>query len=344
MLTQLHAFSLEPPASEVEFLRRELGVQWHQVSQSELHTRIANHPRTLIITSEPGAYRSIVERAPDDSLVCLMISDEAYSLERLAIAKQPSVHHVYRHYPVQPASWRRIMSNAAGYVRDSRNTSQRASTIVPNTRSGMRVRERMKHWQTIETKVSPTPLGYTDTFAYAFAQRFALPREASVFSPDLTKSDNRDRSVVFRGNRGLAQRIVGSERAQKLRDSEIALIDADWSARATGDVGGAYVDSLLAARFALCPPGFANNESFRFYEALACGALPIEVSIASTHLGELPWRGQGSITRSSWTRGLEEADEMTDDDREHRVLAARSVIVDVLEDLAMRIRADVEGR
>jgi len=293
--------------------------------------------------SEAEPYRSVVEQAPDDSIVCLMISDEAYSLERLAIAKQPSVHRVYRHYPFEPASWGRIARTAAGYVRDSRGTSQRASTIVPNTKSGMRVRTRMKHWQAIERKVSPIPLGYTDTFARAFVQRFALLSHASVFSGDPTNTVERGRSVVFRGNRGLAQRIVGIERAKKARDSEITLIDADWSARASSDVGAAYVDSLIASRFALCPPGFANNESFRFYEALACGALPIEVSVASTHLGDLPWRSRGSIASASWTRGLKEAEEMTEVERAQRVSTARGLVAEVIESAATRLRVDVEG-
>ena len=121
------------------------------------------------------------------------------------------------------------------------------------------------------------------------------------------------------------------------------LIDADWSARAAVDVGASYVDSLVSAQFALCPPGFANNESFRFYEALACGALPIEVSVASTHLGELPWRNMGSIAHSSWTRGLREAEEMPEDERERSVLVARGLVTDVLHASAMRMRADVEG-
>ena len=201
----------------------------------------------------------------------------------------------------------------------------------------------MKQWQAVEHKVSPIPLGYTDTFARAFAQRFAPPSNASVFSVDPTNRVDRERSVVFRGNRGLAQRIVGTERAKKTRDSEITLIDADWSARADSDVGAAYVDSLIAARFALCPPGFANNESFRFYEALACGALPIEVSVASTHLGELPWRSRGPISSASWTKGLKEAEQMTEVERAQRVFIARGLVTEVIESAAIRLRADVEG-
>ena len=77
MLTPVRGVSLEPPASEVEFLRRELGVQWNQVSHEELLSHVSTSERTLVLISEPEPYRSVVEQAPDDSIVCLMISDEA---------------------------------------------------------------------------------------------------------------------------------------------------------------------------------------------------------------------------------------------------------------------------
>ena len=200
----------------------------------------------------------------------------------------------------------------------------------------------MKQWQAVEHKVSPIPLGYTDTFARAFAQRFAVPSNPSVFAGDPTNSVNRERFVVFRGNRGLAQRIVGTERAKNSSGSEIILIDAAWSARAEVDGGAAYVNSLVSARFALCPPGFANNESFRFYEALACGALPIEISVATTHLGELPWRKAGSIAESSWTKAFHEAESMSESERRERVLAARTLVAEAFAEAAQGIREDLE--
>lgn len=339
----LTGFSLEPPASESEFLRREFGIHWQQVTENELRSRIADSHRTLIVMSEPDPYKRIVGQAPPAALTSVMVSDEAYSLERLRLAAQPAIHHVFRHYPTQPASWRAIAACATGYVHDSRGTSQSASTITPNIRSGMRVRARMRHWEGINGKVTSIPLGYTDSFAQAFTDRFHLPENESLFAHEVARDETRQRSVVFRGNRGLAQRIVGCERTQRIRGSEVEFIDAEWSARAADDVGGSYVDSLLSARFALCPPGFANNESFRFYEALVCGALPIEASVASTHLGSLRWRSAGSISQPSWIRGLRQAETMSETERLGRVRSARRLVAGDLQDLADRIRADMES-
>ena len=339
----LTGFSLEPPASEAEFLRREFGIHWQQVTENELRFRITDNPRTLIIMSEPHPYIRIVGQAPPAALTSVMMSDEAYSLERLRLATQPAIHHVFRHYPIQPASWRVIAACATGYIRDSRGTSQRATTIAPNIRSGMRVRGRMRHWEEISSKLTSIPLGYTDSFAQAFTDRFHLPENESLFAHEVARDETRKRSVVFRGNRGLAQRIVGCERTQRIRGSEVEFIDAEWSARAADDVGGSYVDSLLSARFALCPPGFANNESFRFYEALVCGALPIEASVASTHLGSLRWRSAGSISQPSWIRGLRQAETMSETERLDRVRSARRLVAGDLQDLADRIRADMES-
>ena len=339
----LTGFSLEPPASEAEFLRRELGIQWQPVTENELRSRIADNPRTLVVMSEPEPYIRIVGQSPPASLTSIMISDEAYSLERSRLAAQSAIHHVFRHYPTKPASWQAIAACATGYVHDSRGTSQRASTIAPNIRSGMRVRARMRHWEGISGKVTSIPLGYTDSFAQAFTDRFHIPENESLFDYEVTLDGTRQRSVVFRGNRGLAQRIVGCERTRLIRGSEVQLIDAEWSARAAENVAASYVDSLLSARFALCPPGFANNESFRFYEALVCGALPIEASVASTHLGSLRWRNAGSISQPSWIRGLRQAETMSETERLSRVRSARRLVAGDLQDLADRIRVDMEG-
>lgn len=343
MLRVIPGFSLEPPASEVEFLRRELGITWNQIGEAELISRIGEAQRTLVIISEPRHYQNIVRKVESDSIVAVMISDESYSLDRLNLALHESVHGVYRHYAPDFAPWPRIISASLGYLRDSRHTSQQGSTVVPNIQSGLQLRRRMKAWQAIKGESHAVPLGYTDTFARAFSDRFGLAEDSSLLGHDEIASLDRTSSVVFRGNRGLAQRIVGCERAAEMENSDITLIDADWSARAAEDVGETYVDSLLHAQFALCPPGFSNNESFRFYEALLCGALPIEVRVATTHLGVLPWRDDGTICESSWMRGLDQATNMNETERANRVAASRALMERVLTRVAGDIRQDLRS-
>lgn len=307
----------------------------------ELRSRLLVRAPLLLLVSEPGGYREFVEASPDGSLVLLLVSDEAYSPERLHLAGASAVSRTYRHYPARHASGWRIASAASGYVRDSTRTSQRAMTFLPNVASGLSLRGRMKAWEKLGPQVRSVPLGYTDTFARAFAERMNLGPTESLFSYPINEHA-RPTFVTFHGNRGLAQRITGLELAGRLPDSDVATVDADWSARARSNVGVSYVESLMEARFTLCPPGFANNESFRFYEALICGSLPVEVTTATTHLGELPWRSAGTIAAASWTRCLREAERMSESTRQARLLQVRTLITQELAAIAERIRRDME--
>ena len=342
MLTPIIGYSLEPPASEAEFLRRELAIAWRQVSQAELHSLLHQSSRLLLLISEPPAYFPILRAASPHSLVALMLSDEAYAPERLDVARSPALFRTYRHYSAQPASILTILRSAAGYVRDSQGTSQSATTVIPNVANGLRMRARMAPWPQLGDQVRTLPLGYTDTFAHAFVDSGKLDPDQSLFDASL-ESEIRSISLAFRGNRGLAQRIVGLEKAQRVRYSEVLMVDADWSARAEGDTGRSYVESLVSARFVLTPPGFANNESFRFYEALACGALPVEVAAATTHLGTVPWRDGGSIQAYSWAQALAEAERMPESVRLARVSSARTLVAGALRLIAGQIHDDLEG-
>ena len=334
----LSALSLENAPSESEFLLRELGIEWTTITHSELEASLGSGPPTLLAVSEAAPYETLIRDCAPDSLILIMTSDEAYSPERLQLASHSAVRRVYRHYSPSPASNIQVLRAMTGYVRDAGSTDQKRRTVIPNMASGRAVRARMRAWDKIQARVRSLPLGYTDTFARAFAQYFDCPAEVSLFGLPLDHSP-RTISVGFRGNRGLAQRIVGCARAQRLPAARIELVDADWSARAAHDNGGDYVDLLLKSRFALCPPGFANNESFRYYESLLCGALPIEVEIATTHLGVTPWHEE-SVKASSWTSALRSAIKMPEPERQMRAANAKARMARNLQALSLLIHAD----
>lgn len=341
--------SLEPAVSEEQFLRRELGLTWEQVTcddlQGEIRHRHDRGLRTAVICSEPEAYAEALASAPKGSVVLVLISDEGYSESRRRLVQfTRSVHSVYRQYPARPASSSAIAAAVAGFIGDARGTSQSGRTALPNGRKGRETRRRMQEWAQISTPVRDVPLGYTHAFVDAFLAAYApdADLDRSLFDTPVP-SRERAISVTFRGNRGLAARIVGMERAARLPDSDITTIDADWSGFAHGDVGRTYVDALSSARFALCPPGFVNNESFRFYEALLCGALPLELEVALTHQGRLIARDRNTIHASSWRRGLTVATSMDEAARQRRVASARTLVQQTLRTVRSAITADVEG-
>lgn len=334
------ALSLEEPPSEAVFLQRELGVTWSTTSIGELSQAIASSKKTLLAISEPEHYEQLVSAAPDSSLILLLVSDEAFSPSRLKLASSPSVHRTYRNYPALPVSTRSITVTTVAFMRDAMGTSQSPRTAMPNISSGLKVRKRMKQWARLGDRARSIPLGYTDTFARSFVDRTNLSPESSLFEAEVAPG-SRDISVSFRGNRGLAQRICGLDLASDVPHSAIELVDADWSARSAPDAGEQYVDLMISSRFALCPPGFVNNESFRFYEALACGALPIEVRVATTHLGVNELRASGSISEYSWKQGLGLSQTLTQAEIKARVDSARKAVRSSLDRLRLDIQADL---
>lgn len=342
MLTTIRGLSLEPPPAEAEFLRRELGIAWEHVDETQMESAARSQWRTLLVMSEPEPYREILHRLERDSVIALMVSDEAYSPDRLALAVKPSVVRTYRNYAAAPASLASVTRAVTGFISDAGRADEPRRTALPNARAGWMVRERMSTWAHHGDRIRSVPLGYTDVFADAFGTRRGVGRDDSLFAGVGEGSDTRPHSIVFRGNRGLAPRIVACTLTERVKDSRVELIDADWSGRAGRDAAEGYIDQLESARFALCPPGFVNNESFRFYEALLCGALPIEVAVATTHLGEIPWRDAGSIRGASWGLGLRRADEMSEIERGTRVRAARTLVATALSTIAENIRADLE--
>lgn len=339
------AWSLEPPVSEEAFLRRELGLEWRQAAPAEIRAAAQRGPVALIV-SEPEPYAPLLASLPERCAVLVMISDEGYAPARADLVRASrSVRSVYRQYPAHPASSAQIASAIAGFIRDARGTSQSPRTALPNWRKGRGIRQRMAPWAQVRQPVHDVPLGYTHAFVDGITAitAGAPDPDASLFDTALPDAE-RGISITFRGNRGLAQRIIGTERAGRLPRSDIRLVDADWSGFAVGDVGRAYVDALRAARFALCPPGFVNNESFRFTEALICGALPVEVEVALTHQGRLPDREGGSIRATSWSAALAQAEAMPEAERVERVTRARRLLSDRLRTLRAEIARDLEAR
>lgn len=292
--------SREPVASESEFLRREMSCEWTQVSQDELVAAVRGGKPILIGVSEPEPYREILAAARPGSVLLLMISDEAYTPDRLALASSPAVRSVYRQYGVTGASTSDAVMEACSVAAGAPRAGMRPS-IAGNLMSvGRATRMRMRSWTRLGIPVTPIPLGYTASFAAAFAQRFDCAPDASLLEaciedPMRTRR-SRDVSVYFRGARGSAQRQVMLARAAARQNSRIEVIETNWSDPQREAEN--YVVGLLSTVRALCPPGSINTETFRFYEALMCGAIPIEPRTALTHLGRPVCRGDRPLERT----------------------------------------------
>ena len=313
-MRMIDALSLEQPMAEERFLAQELGVRWISVSEDELARTLRSNNATLIIVSDPTLYEKALRNAPSRSAVLLQISDEAYTADRVAQATLPSVRTVFRNYAPDIAPMSQRMRAVTGFIGDARTSDVPMRSAKPIYASGRAVRQRMADWQRVPVPVQSLPLGYTSAFANSYQEVLEEPSQRTI-------------SISFRGNRGLAPRILGLEAAARVPGADIQLVDRAWSgASAETAIAHDYIDQLCASRFALVPPGFVNAESFRYYEAILCGALPVEIRVALTHQGLVPFRSQASVRAWSWHAAMREVRVMSEDERVRRLAAARTLM------------------
>lgn len=330
-MRMIDALSLEQSMSEEQFLARELGVRWMTVSDDELARALRLSNATPVIVSNPGLYEETLIKAPASSAVLVQISDEAYTSDRVTQARLPAVRMIFRHYAPIAAPISQRLQALAGFIGDARTSDVPMRSAKPLYASGMVVRQRMAGWQTVPIPVQSIPLGYTNAFANAHEESGSPPTERNI-------------SICFRGNRGLAPRILGLEAAALVPGSDIDLVDQSWSgASANPSDARDYVDQLRSSRFALVPPGFVNAESFRYYEAILCGALPVEIDVALTHQGLVPFRSLASIRAWSWRAAMREVRTMSEDDRVRRLEAARTLMDQQFASSRVSILKAVEG-
>lgn len=310
-LPRIAAWSVEAPASEAEFLRREIGLDI-TVAPPDQIARVAQRQPTVVVVSEPGPYLDLVRDAPPGSLVLFMISDEGYSPDRLALVDgATSIRAVFRHYGIEGAPLADIAASTREFLAATKHSSVSPRVVPHLLATGWRTRRRMKRWGDVSVPVHAVPLGYTSDFAQAVIRALDLHLDADASLVDavslragLRKHPDRsgevavrDLDTVFRGSPGSAHRQVLVEQAQQHPDSVVEWIDAQWTSVPSLERTDRYVASLHRARRALCPPGAVNTETFRYYEATLCGARPVEPRTALTHLGRPISRGDASLDR-----------------------------------------------
>jgi hypothetical protein len=341
--TTVIALSLEAPMAEEAFLRRELGIEWRTVDIGEIRQSLRSQATTLVLCSDPHLYTSILGDAPHASAMLFLISDEEYTDARTNLAQLPAVRHVYRQYPARPVPLRSLPPALRAFVQDAHASSHSARIAGTLVKQGLSTRRRMKKWLPLGEKLTNVPLGYTNAFEEQWLELNQGPRndDGSLFG-DVDDTSDRSLSVTFLGHRGQAQRVMGLDRAASLPASDIRIVDGIWSGFAHEPGESDYVKLLLTSRFALCPPGFVNGETFRYYEALICGALPIEIHTALTHLGIVLFRPVAWKRQYSWTASLRAATNLDEVTRVDLVQQSRNLVRKQLNRIRLKLNHELE--
>lgn len=282
--------------SEVEFLRRELGITWQAMSATNLvktfTDRYQRGLRSLLIVSDPLPAMKVVDRLPLSSVVLILLSGERPNPLTLELAKKPAIHKIYRNYSVVPLPWVQTVKTSMSALIDAflfGAMGTKGLSVVNWLRAitlGSRNKRHLRGWKSLSGKIEYFPLGYTSKFAKSILHLLNSQNYGgSLFELELDefRAADEGNTVEFSGSLGAWQRRVGLQHAARRQGSSVYVTNVGW--RGSSDkIDLAYCDRMLNSKYVFCPPGYSANESFRVYEALICGSMPLRLGSALTQL------------------------------------------------------------
>lgn len=300
------AYSVGESVAESEYLFRELGVSVKNVSEDYLGAKVLENfslgKRTLLLFCLPEKVDALVTKAPQDSIILLSVGDEDYSPARHALYLRTAVHSVYRNYSITTASARLIAGAAVSFLWECRFRPSAVFWLVRSLGSARKIMQRAKRLSSLSTpKIRVFPLGYTNKFALAYADKHSLDATDSLlgFGAVLPRGE-RNFKVAFLGRAGNPQRRAMIRHATRFPNSSVVSDDsAPWlGAEGFGPSAYAYIELLENSELAIIPPGTISNESYRLLESAICGSHPLGVAV-SLRQGCLP---EPTLAKDVFTR------------------------------------------
>lgn len=117
----LEALSLDSHLSESEFLARELGICLYTKSETQLVRLVAKRSsagkRTILVVSDWLAISKVLPILPPDSVIVLLLSDEAYRCKP-SIFETESDTHIFRNYSIERLDSKAVLAFLLGTLRD----------------------------------------------------------------------------------------------------------------------------------------------------------------------------------------------------------------------------------
>jgi hypothetical protein len=275
--------SLEGPLSESEYLLRELRITWKTSGQNDICSTIEENyslgKKTLIIVSQIDLVFNLISQSPKKSLVLLILSDEAYSMKAHKLARLDSVYAIMRNYSITSQTLRHYLTTAKSvfgqHWKSSNNRFFALIEIAYVLKLYTRNKFVMSKWQRLKKPVSILPLGYTNRFAKSFCSLMGISDKTSLLLNSRNSVSERTISISFSGTRGSLQRRSTIKFLREIPRTKIISTHNGWNGSESSGIDIEYCQILFSSLYCAALPGYISNESFRFYEALICGALPI---------------------------------------------------------------------
>jgi len=301
---------------KIEYLEREQG--WQHSSSFQFESKSEGYSQVYLVGENLKEVISLFRLR--DRFFVYLYADETYKVFRtLLLCLNPKIINIIRSYPIHDLKFPKIgelIDNCISAIRIMKSNSSKyqdnyfeiaisliAGVVISARQISLNFMERIRFRGEIQNRW--IPLGYTNVFASNFVAnlRPSLGFKGSLidlFLLDKLKIfENKVDKVVFRGQIGKFQRQVFFREFETMSlpiSNQIVLNErfsgVNEVAESRSGNANAYVRELLESAFAMCPPGNYSNETFRFWESLLCGCVPVVANFIPSD----PIRGCGGIS------------------------------------------------
>ena len=256
-------------SEEYEFLLRELNLSGKKVNHEEQNPLPIN---SLIYCNNLNHWEKRLSLSEKSSISVIIATNEYYKKDKwMAVNRFESIKCAFIQY--LPNNQRTRFGSTIKFIFQNMNLL-RAKAFWQTIKSASRTYSDMRSLK-FRIPVFNFPLGYTDRFANELKNLGLLPKNSnSLFSEKIFENNVRNTDVCFVGQKGRWYRRLMVEYFEK---------NAAARTNKYGSFGGFtdspettnYAESILDSRFVICPPGNVSSQSFRYYESIALGAIPI---------------------------------------------------------------------
>lgn len=270
-----------------EYFRRELHLTFrYGGNQLDYQlNRIKQGKLAIVATDATDSKIELLQMLPKRSVMLFLTGDETYKFWVMAkIARSERVRILVRDYPLP--SMRNCMRiplvvffNLFVACRYPKLMKSFFESLVKGILMSIRQISIWTLCKFLRIRVMHLPLGYTDDFAERVAEIFSLGSESHLI-------DNQDLSVLEFSYRG--HRPYFSGQLAQFDRRVIQKVNVDLGNSAINFYVGymnfgkekkfaldRYIKNLSKCKFSLCPAGNWSRETFRYFESMLLGAVPI---------------------------------------------------------------------
>jgi len=291
-LVQVLMPDLPEYVEEGEFFIRELELIGKKVNHEDAAPLPIN---SLIYCNNLKHWENRLKHSEKSSVSVIIAANEYYSPERWILLNNfESIRCAFIQY--LPSSRRSGFGSIIKFIlRSPQILRQKAfwGTIKSASRSYLGIKR--LHFK---VPVYPFPLGYTERFALEMRKLGLISSNTgSLFKEKYYEEDIKRVTVSFTGQKGTWYRRLMVDFFEQIASANTSKYSSFGGFTTLPETTG-YTESILNSRFVICPPGNVSSQSFRYYEAIALGAIPIvsEVSIQDWNTHDywpqnIPWKG-----------------------------------------------------